>query len=395
MSKILLIHPDLSSIGGAEKLALGMVEVLLKMGHDINILTLKLPINTSYIRSYFGFSSNLFNRIKFINPYRFSYLAKVLSNNRIPHLIKNYYFIPDIMEKIVSKIRDQFELIINTHAQKLYLTSDINYVHFPIVASFREKYLFENHIGKPKSVLKKSYYSLIKFLVLKGFYKVNEESIILANSRFTARYIYKYYGLYPKILYPYVDINQFLKVSGSHNRKNYVISIGRISPEKNYDVVPIIAKHAKNVRKFIIIGSTYSASYKIMYNVLKKATELNVKDKIVFVPNASFEKLLALLSCSKVFLHTMKYEHFGIAVVEAMASGLIPVVHRSGGPWTDIILEGKYGYGYSDPEEAAQVIDEIVNMYSKSMIKNIIERAKYFNKNRFVKIFSRILRESI
>ena len=299
------------------------------------------------------------------------------------------------MESIINKIRDRFELIINTDAQRLYLTSDINYVHFPIVASFREKYLFENHIGKPKSILKKSYYSLIKFLVLKGFYKVNKESILLANSRFTARYIYKYYGLYPKILHPYVDINQFLKVSGSHNRKNYVISIGRISPEKNYDVVPTIAKHAKNVRKFIIIGSTYSASYKIMYNVLKKAAELNVKDKIVFVPNASFEKLLALLSCSKVFLHTMKYEHFGIAVVEAMASGLIPVVHRSGGPWTDIILEGKYGYGYSDPEEAAQVIDEIINTYSKSMTYNIIERAKYFNKNRFAKIFSRILRKSL
>ena len=41
MSKILLIHPELSSIGGAEKLAFGIVEILLKKGHDINILTLK------------------------------------------------------------------------------------------------------------------------------------------------------------------------------------------------------------------------------------------------------------------------------------------------------------------------------------------------------------------
>jgi alpha-1,2-mannosyltransferase len=43
-------------------------------------------------------------------------------------------------------------------------------------------------------------------------------------------------------------------------------------------------------------------------------------------------------------------EHFGISVVEAMVSGLVPVVHSSGGPWLDILEQGKGGFGYNTPD---------------------------------------------
>jgi alpha-1,2-mannosyltransferase len=40
----------------------------------------------------------------------------------------------------------------------------------------------------------------------------------------------------------------------------------------------------------------------------------------------------------------MKAEHFGIAVVEMMASGLIVLAHNSAGPKMDIIKDSKHGY---------------------------------------------------
>ena len=33
---------------------------------------------------------------------------------------------------------------------------------------------------------------------------------------------------------------------------------------------------------------------------------------------------------AKAAIHTMKYEHFGIAVVELMAAGIITIAHNSG-----------------------------------------------------------------
>ena len=40
---------------------------------------------------------------------------------------------------------------------------------------------------------------------------------------------------------------------------------------------------------------------------------------------------LNLMSRAKICIHPMKYEHFGIAVVEAMAVGLISIVHKYSG----------------------------------------------------------------
>ena len=44
-------------------------------------------------------------------------------------------------------------------------------------------------------------------------------------------------------------------------------------------------------------------------------------------------------------------EHFGIAVVELMAAGLITIAHDSGGPKMDIIQPGMTGYLANTAEE--------------------------------------------
>jgi len=42
----------------------------------------------------------------------------------------------------------------------------------------------------------------------------------------------------------------------------------------------------------------------------------------------------------------MEYEHFGIAVVELMSSGIITIAHNSAGPKSDIIGPSKKPVGY-------------------------------------------------
>jgi alpha-1,2-mannosyltransferase len=60
---------------------------------------------------------------------------------------------------------------------------------------------------------------------------------------------------------------------------------------------------------------------------------------VSFEVNASFETLQRYLSQATIGVHTMVNEHFGIGVIEYMASGLIPVANRSGGPLMDIIVD--------------------------------------------------------
>ena len=48
-------------------------------------------------------------------------------------------------------------------------------------------------------------------------------------------------------------------------------------------------------------------------------------------PNLPEEELVQLFQTSKIYCHLMEGEHFGIAPMEAIASGCITLVHNSGG----------------------------------------------------------------
>lgn len=50
---------------------------------------------------------------------------------------------------------------------------------------------------------------------------------------------------------------------------------------------------------------------------------------------------MKLFAESKVAIHTMKEEHFGISIVEMMSAGLITIAHDSAGPKMDIIGAAK------------------------------------------------------
>lgn len=46
--------------------------------------------------------------------------------------------------------------------------------------------------------------------------------------------------------------------------------------------------------------------------------------------NKSRKEIIDIFARAKAAIHTMKYEHFGIAIVELMAAGIITIAHNSG-----------------------------------------------------------------
>ena len=85
-------------------------------------------------------------------------------------------------------------------------------------------------------------------------------------------------------------------------------------------------------------------------------------------PDAPTSFKMECLATAKVYLHPMMGEHFGIAPAEALAAGLIPVVHTKSGTWTDICKEGLYGYGWSkpDPDIVAELVQNGIETWEKS-----------------------------
>jgi glycosyltransferase involved in cell wall biosynthesis len=197
------------------------------------------------------------------------------------------------------------------------------------------------------------------------------------------------------VLYPPVNIERYLTLSKHGNRESIVVTISRIEPMKNLDIIIDVAKEVKEA-KFVVLGSMQSSSY--YAHLIRRIRMLNLEGRVKILINASEELKMEILKKAKIYLHSTKYEHFGIAVVEAMAAGLIPIVHKSGGPWTDIIEFGKYGFGYSNLEEAKYIIHNLVNLDKGKLhgIREIVvERAKTFRYDSFFKHFNIIINSLI
>ena len=366
--KACVIHNTLNSVGGGERVCLTIIEALKRLGYHVSLITVE-PTNWRRVKKIVGDITKPDKEI-YLLPFRLRSFGIYM---RLATALK------------LLKERDHYNITINTHGDVLPVSSDIIYMHYPTFALVKENPV---NVKYTKSLFWRLYFipyeKIQTFLAKKMRWK-----ILLTNSEYSKETIKRYIGADAQILYPPVNIDEFLKISDNKNRIDQVVSCGRFSPEKNYEIVLKIAQHLPD-RNFVIIGASSGKISTAYYRKLKKIIKREKIGNVIMLKNLPRREQLRIYSFSKVFLHTMVGEHFGIAVVEGMAAGLIPVVHKSGGPWLDITNRGKYGYGYETIEEGVEMIEKALREYEKFQ-KEVIKRARMFSKERFIQMFIRIL----
>jgi glycosyltransferase involved in cell wall biosynthesis len=187
----------------------------------------------------------------------------------------------------------------------------------------------------------------LKYLIRHVLYltQIKVSRLVLANSRYVTNLL-KDLGVSVRVLYPPVRSREIIQSTSyirRNNRERMIVTITRIAPGKQLETIPLIASKVKDA-KFILVGSLNDKDYYMKLLRLKKVFNA---DNFTIIPNIDKTNLYALLGKALIYLHTARHEQFGIAVVETMAAGAIPIVHKSGGPWHDILEERGGLYGYS------------------------------------------------
>ncbi|ABX09297.1 glycosyltransferase [Prochlorococcus marinus] len=143
---------------------------------------------------------------------------------------------------------------------------------------------------------------------------------ILANSSFTARRIFKYWGRRAQIVHPPVEVDRF---SFCERRDEYYLCLCRLVPNKKVDVVV----EAFNLLKLplIIVGEGPERNY------LEKIAGPNIE----FLGFQSRRNVERLMERCRAYVYA-GVEDFGIAPVEAMAAGA-PVIALAKGGLLDTI----------------------------------------------------------
>jgi glycosyltransferase involved in cell wall biosynthesis len=121
---------------------------------------------------------------------------------------------------------------------------------------------------------------------------------------------------------------------------------------------------------------------------LKVADSLDTKADVYLIANAPRRLINEAMDRARAFLHATINEHWGIAVAEAMARGLPVVVHKSGGAWTDLAEEGRYGLGYETAEEAVEALARLLLQGARF---NTVEKAGELTYPKFRERLAKVL----
>ncbi len=274
-------------------------------------------------------------------------------------MIKTKRFLKRLQDKAPN------ELIINNHPNMFLYKADINVLHgFSFLDPIIDEY------GNIKNRL------LFKFIKTSGIYKIYRDANFYINSNYTlglAKSLFPRIGIKPKILkviYPPVT-KPYISFPIKRD-KRLIVSIGRLSRDKNYEYLLRIAQKLPDYN-FLIIGALNRGDEKYFHTLSAKKGK-----NVSIMTNASNNEKINAMMRAAIFLHLKRKEHFGISIVESMSYGLIPVVPKCGGPWMDIVEKGKFGYGFDTIEEGVEAIRGVDFSRSKEIYESV-DRFSYEN----------------
>jgi len=215
----------------------------------------------------------------------------------------------------------------------------ISYVHTPprYVWDLRYNYLISGGylIKLRRRIIKYFFHRFRLWDVLHS----NRVDYYIANSKFVAKRIWKFYRRKAKVIYPPVDTNSFkLKTK----KGDYYLVISRLVEYKKVNKIVEAFRRIPD-KKLIVIGRGPQS----------KSIKKNLPSNVKILDFIEKKDLIGYMQNAKAFIHIAQ-EDFGIVMGEAISCGT-PVIAFSQGGALEIIQEGKSGIFIKK-----QTIDEIL-----------------------------------
>lgn len=192
----------------------------------------------------------------------------------------------------------------------------------------------------------------------------NNLHLIIYNSYFTSlRFGYSRTVALERILYPGILKNK-PNPSLITTKEDFIVTISRISPEKNLEIISEIIKGIGF--KHYLIG--YCTDYKYLEYLKGKIPES------IIIPNAGEEIKADLLGKAKILLHTAINEPAGMIYMEAFSYGTVPIAHNSGGTKEIVPQE----FLFDENREAREKIIKYIKTYNGELGNNLMVKSEKF-----------------
>jgi glycosyltransferase involved in cell wall biosynthesis len=198
---------------------------------------------------------------------------------------------------------------------------------------------------------------------------------IIANSTSIQERVKKYLKRTSKVIYPPIHISEF----SFEEYGDFWLSVNRLYPEKRIEL-QIEAFRQLPDEKLLIVGGYAQADSSSTYaaNIMK-----DLPGNVKVIGNVSENELRDLYARCKAFIITSRDEPFGMAPVEAMASGK-PVLAVKEGGCLETVVDGITGLLVKPNIIELQNAINIISGEPFKYKENCIEQARKFDESVFL-----------
>jgi glycosyltransferase involved in cell wall biosynthesis len=232
---------------------------------------------------------------------------------------------------------------------------------------------------------------------LKTKVKLSFVKKIFCNSKFTKKFIDNKLNVRSEILYPPVDLHVVKGVK----KENIILHVGRFDVNEqgvNYKKQDVMIEMFKKM----VDAGLKDWKFKLVLGVMEKDEDKLIQLEkmaegylVEFIVNISNKELWEHYSKSKIYWHATGYgedlerypekaEHFGITTVEAMGSGVVPVVFNAGGQ-REIVDDKINGYLCDSKEDFISKTTALIK--DEELLKKValeaVKRSGVFSGDRF------------
>jgi len=250
-------------------------------------------------------------------------------------------------------------------------TKHICYMHSP--ARYAWDYIAYKNTLKLSFLMKPVYPFIVSWLRVWDKAASDRVDYLIANSRYTASRIKKFYRRDSTVITPFVDLGRFLAIDEEKVKRGYFLYIGRFTPWRHLEyMVQCFNKLGLPLRMVGNGDPKYIAKLRAM-------SKANIE---IYEKQTDAEVVKHLSGCRALLWPGL--EDFGIAPVEAQAAGK-PVIAYGKGGTVDVVLDGQTGIFYY--EQNVETLYAAVQAFQKMHFDPDVcrKQAAKFTRERFKK----------
>jgi glycosyltransferase involved in cell wall biosynthesis len=235
---------------------------------------------------------------------------------------------------------------------------------------------------------------------------IDSYDLILSISGYTSDWVQTRWSSESEIHYPAVGLRDW---NVSHPKQKIILSVGRFFSEDHGHSkrqLQLVAAFKSLIDQgvsgwgLVLVGGCDAQNREYALNVKKAAVGLPI-DVIL---NADHETLEEQFKSASIYWHATglgmnlddhpeKAEHFGIAPVEAMSAGCIPILFNNGGT-AELIEDGVSGFAFQGLEELVEKTSFLIGSDSEeidALRRAVVQRSQKFSKQRFDEELGRLM----